>query len=79
MPHVGPLWRQHLQYNALLTKSTLTRFLDKISTGLDSSTTLLIVCCVRKFIHTLQVRPSTFPFLIQSIQFLSCKVKIGAI
>ena len=34
-----------------------TLFLDEISTGLDSSTTFLIVRCVRNFVHTLQVRP----------------------
>ena len=41
-----------------------TLFLDEISTGLDSSTTFLIVRCVRNFVHTLQVRPcalSPFP------------------
>ena len=34
-----------------------TLFLDEISTGLDSSTTFLIVRCVRNFVHTLQVHP----------------------
>ena len=34
-----------------------TLFLDEISTGLDSSTTFLIVRCVRNFVHTLQARP----------------------
>ena len=34
-----------------------TLFLDEISTGLDSSTTFLIVRCVRNFAHTLQARP----------------------
>lgn len=33
-----------------------TLFLDEISTGLDSSTTFLIVRCTRNFAHTLQVR-----------------------
>jgi hypothetical protein len=36
-----------------------TLFLDEISTGLDSSTTFLIVRCVRNFVHTLQARPLT--------------------
>lgn len=36
-----------------------TLFLDEISTGLDSSTTFLIVRCMRNFVHTLQVRPCT--------------------
>ncbi len=41
-----------------------TLFLDEISTGLDSSTTFLIVRCVRNFVHTLQVRPCALqPFL----------------
>ena len=35
-----------------------TLFLDEISTGLDSSTTFLIVRCIRNFAHTLQARPS---------------------
>ena len=39
-----------------------TLFLDEISTGLDSSTTFLIVRCVRNFVLTLQVWPSTLPF-----------------
>ncbi len=34
-----------------------TLFLDEISTGLDSSTTFLIVRCMRNFVHTLQVHP----------------------
>ena len=34
-----------------------TLFLDEISTGLDSSTTFLIVRCIRNFAHTLQARP----------------------
>lgn len=38
-------------------KSTL--FLDEISTGLDSSTTHLIVKCARNFVHMSQARPST--------------------
>jgi ABC-type multidrug transport system ATPase subunit len=33
-------------------KSTL--FLDEISTGLDSSTTYLIVKCMRNFVHLAQ-------------------------
>ena len=33
-----------------------TLFLDEISTGLDSSTTFLIVRCMRNFVHTLQAR-----------------------
>jgi hypothetical protein len=36
-----------------------TLFLDEISTGLDSSTTFLIVRCMRNFVHTLQARPLT--------------------
>lgn len=40
-------------------KSTL--FLDEISTGLDSSTTFLIVKCIRNFVHMSQVRQPPFP------------------
>lgn len=34
---------------------TSTLFLDEISTGLDSSTTYLIVKCMRNFVHMCQV------------------------
>lgn len=33
-----------------------TLFMDEISTGLDSSTTYLIVKCMRNFVHMAQVR-----------------------
>jgi ABC-type multidrug transport system ATPase subunit len=36
-----------------------TLFLDEISTGLDSSTTYLIVKCIRNFVHMGQVILST--------------------
>ena len=64
-------WLQHLVCAYLYAGATLqeisagemvvgpknTLFLDEISTGLDSSTTFLIVRCVRNFVHTLQARP----------------------
>ena len=49
-----------------------TLFLDEISTGLDSSTTFLIVRCIRNFAHTLQARPY---FLVQRSPWLQ---KLGA-
>ena len=36
-----------------------TLFMDEISTGLDSSTTYLIVKCVRNFVHMTQVTHSS--------------------
>jgi ABC-type multidrug transport system ATPase subunit len=33
-----------------------TLFMDEISTGLDSSTTYLIVRCIRNYVHLLEVR-----------------------
>jgi hypothetical protein len=34
-----------------------TMFMDEISTGLDSSTTYLIVRCIRNYVHLLEVSP----------------------
>ena len=50
-----------------------TLFLDEISTGLDSSTTFLIVRCIRNFAHTLQARPH---LLVQRSPWLQ---KLGAV
>jgi ABC-type multidrug transport system ATPase subunit len=38
-----------------------TLFMDEISTGLDSSTTYLIVRCIRNYVHLLDV--SSAPLL----------------
>ncbi len=39
----------------MIVGPTSTLFLDEISTGLDSSTTYLIVKCMRNFVHMCQV------------------------
>ncbi len=42
-----------------------TMFMDEISTGLDSSTTYLIVKCARNFVHMCQVRQLSSPFQLK--------------
>lgn len=42
-----------------------TLFLDEISTGLDSSTTYLIVKCMRNVSHMTQVCISSCPLVLQ--------------
>jgi ABC-type multidrug transport system ATPase subunit len=40
----------------LMVGPAKTLFMDEISTGLDSSTTYLIVRCIRNYVHLLEVR-----------------------
>jgi ABC-type multidrug transport system ATPase subunit len=39
----------------LMVGPAKTLFMDEISTGLDSSTTYLIVRCIRNYVHLLDV------------------------
>jgi hypothetical protein len=45
----------HVGTGERIVGPAVTLFLDEISTGLDSSTTFLIVRCIRNFCHMQQV------------------------
>ena len=48
--------RKRVTTGELLVGPAKTLFMDEISTGLDSSTTYLIVRCLRNYVHLLEVR-----------------------
>lgn len=47
--------RKRVTTGELLVGPAKTLFMDEISTGLDSSTTYLIVRCLRNYVHLLEV------------------------
>jgi hypothetical protein len=48
--------RKRVTTGELMVGSAKTLLMDEISTGLDSSTTYLIVRCIRNYVHLLEVR-----------------------
>jgi ABC-type multidrug transport system ATPase subunit len=48
--------RKRVTTGEMMVGPAKTLLMDEISTGLDSSTTYLIVRCIRNYVHLLEVR-----------------------
>jgi hypothetical protein len=56
----------------LMVGPAKTLFMDEISTGLDSSTTYLIVRCIKNYVHLLKVSLNGQGLLVVCVRCLLC-------